>query len=55
MAVSVLIAKFKLRQYQKGAISPNLMLTKVTRYIILYGISQAVDGYTCGISLRWFL
>ena len=32
MAVSIQIAKLKLRQYQRRASSPNLMLAKVTRY-----------------------
>ena len=34
MAVSIQIAKFKLRQYEWRAISPNLMLAKVSRYTV---------------------
>jgi hypothetical protein len=34
MAVSVQIAKFLHHQYQWRAILPNLMLAKVTRYIV---------------------
>ena len=36
MAVSIQIAKFKLRQYQWRAISPHLMLAKVTRYTVIW-------------------
>ena len=38
MAVSVQITKFKLRQYQQRAISPNLMLAKVACYTVLQEI-----------------
>ena len=34
VAVTIQIVKFKLCQYQWRAISPNLMLTKVTRYMV---------------------
>ena len=34
MAVSIQIAKFKPRQSQWRANSPNLMLAKVTRYMV---------------------
>ena len=35
MVVGIQIAKFKLCQYQLTAISPNLMLAKVTRYTVI--------------------
>ena len=34
MEVSIQIAKFKLHHYQSRAISPSLMLTKVTHYTV---------------------
>ena len=34
MTLSIQIAKFKFRQYQLRAVSPNLMLAKVTRYTV---------------------
>ena len=34
MAVRIQIANFKLCQYQQRAISPNLMLAKVTHYTV---------------------
>ena len=34
MMLSIQIAKFKFRQYQLRAISPNLMLAKVTHYTV---------------------
>ena len=34
MALRDQIAKFKVRQYQLRALSPNLMLTKVSRYTV---------------------
>ena len=36
MTLSIQIAKFKFRQYQLKAVSPNLMLAKVTRYLAFY-------------------
>ena len=35
MMLSIQIAKFKFRQCQLRAISPNLMLAKITRYTVL--------------------
>ena len=34
MVLSIQIAKFKFHQYELRAVSPNLMLTNVTRYTI---------------------
>ena len=36
MAVSIEIVKFKLHHYEMRAISPSLMLTKVTHYNMVY-------------------
>ena len=41
MAVSIQIAKFKLRQDQWRANSPNLMLAKVIRYTVAAAIPRA--------------
>ena len=41
MAVSIQIAKFKFFQYQWRAISPNLMLAKVTRYTVQQNLCSA--------------
>ena len=35
MALSIQITKFKIRQYQLAAVSPNLMLAKVSCYTVL--------------------
>ena len=34
MTLSMQMAKFKFRQYQLRAVSPNLMLAKITRYTV---------------------
>ena len=53
MAVSVQIAKFKLRQYQQRAISPNSMFTKVTCYVVgIWWFHQGRLHQTCGIATR---
>ena len=36
MTLCILIAKFKFHQYERRAVSPNLMLAKITRYTVLY-------------------
>ena len=38
MTLSIQIAKFKCRQYQLRAVSPNLMFTKITCYTV-YGLN----------------
>ena len=45
MAVSIQITKFKLPQYQWRAISPNLMMAKVTRYKV-YSITTIIIIYS---------
>ena len=35
MTLNIQIAKFKFRQYQLIAISPNLTLTKIIHYMVL--------------------
>ena len=57
MAASVQIIKVKIRQYQWRAILPNLMLIKVTRYMVdqynyYYNYSkhdmlELAPGYSC--------
>ena len=41
MMLIIQIVKFKFRQYQMRAISPNLMLVKVTCYMVLNALLQA--------------
>ena len=36
MMLSIQVTKFKFPQYQPRAISPNLMLTKVTSYMVIF-------------------
>ena len=42
MMLRIQIAKFEFRQYQLKAVSPNLMLAKVTRYTVIF-----MDGNFC--------
>ena len=39
MAVRIEVAKFKCCQYQRRAISTNLVLAKVTRYTVVMGMN----------------
>ena len=45
MTLSIQIAKFKFHRYQMRAISPNLMLTKVTHYTIHYSDGILLSPY----------
>ena len=40
MALRIQIAKFKFRQYLPRANSPNLMLTKLSYYTVIYALIE---------------
>ena len=40
--LSIQITKFKFRQYQLKAISPNLMLAKITRCMVIVTINYGI-------------
>ena len=45
MALSIQIAKFKFHQYELRAVSPNLMLAKVTHHPVDYFVLSLLPGY----------
>ena len=47
MTLSIQIAKFKFRQYQIRAVSPNLMFTKVTRYTEYWQLNSISEVRGC--------